>query len=727
MHRYPGEASVPPVEAPELVRTATPAPGSTRFRGEIQALRAVAVAGVVLYHLWPGWVPGGFVGVDIFFVISGFLITQQLADELDRTGGISLTRFWARRIRRILPAAVTVLLASTAIVVLVMPRLTWQNNLSDIRAAAAYVENWQLGVQAVDYLAAENSPSLVQHYWSLSVEEQFYLGWPVLLMLVMAGSRRVSGARIRGWLVLGLVIATVTSLLVSVLWTSRDPSMAFFATPARAWEFGVGGLVAVLLPRISAVLAGRRRPVASWAGLAAIGYSLLGITSDDAFPGAIALIPVTGAALVIAAELPAGVRWSPARLTGLGPVQWLGDNSYSVYLWHWPLLIAAPWVVHGPVRLPGKLVVLLATLLLAGLSKRFIEDPVRTGVRWRARPALSYALAAGGVAGLVALTSAFAVQEHKAETAFRAVAGEQAQAESKALVAHPRARSCFGAAAMDPANHCARPYAHPPKLDEAFAAADGPGEGCLQNFDAASPALCTVGRTTAPARTVAIIGNSHAWRLVPALALYGEQHGWKIIVATRINCLGLITTAVSANGASANCVQWSAAVRRQLLSLPHLDAVVFPSYRYTEDFTSGRGASTRQLHDLQQQVLAGWRAFARHGTRVIVTSDVPGMRPTADPQCIAGSGARYDPCAVSRASVVRSNLATVLAQQNPGLASYLPLTQFFCDTTSCHAVIGGVVVYFDSHHLTTTYSRSLARYLGAGIAAALAKEPSPAR
>jgi SGNH domain (fused to AT3 domains) len=280
---------------------------------------------------------------------------------------------------------------------------------------------------------------------------------------------------------------------------------------------------------------------------------------------------------------------------------------------------------------------------------------------------------------------------------------------------------------MDPANHCTRPYARPPHLDEAFAAADGPGEACLQNFDAGSPALCTVGRTTAPSRTVAIIGNSHAWRLVPALALYGEQHGWKIVVATRINCLGLTTEAVSSHGASPNCLSWSASVRRQLLSLPHLDAVIFPSYRYAEDFTSGRDASPSQLADVQQRVLAGWRAFARHGTRVIVTSDVPGMRPTPDPQCIADSSASYDPCAVSRASVVRPNPTSLLAQRNPELASYLPLTQFFCDTTTCHALIGGVVVYFDSHHLTTTYSRSLARYLGAGIAAVLAKEPPAAR
>jgi hypothetical protein len=268
---------------------------------------------------------------------------------------------------------------------------------------------------------------------------------------------------------------------------------------------------------------------------------------------------------------------------------------------------------------------------------------------------------------------------------------------------------------MDRRNHCARPFARPKGLDEAFAATDGPGEPCLQNFDAASPALCTLGRKTAATRTVAIIGNSHAWRLVPALVLYGQQHGWQVVVATRINCLGLITEAVGSSGASPKCLSWSASVRRQLLALPHLDAVIFPSYRYAADFTSGRNASASQLADVQRQVLAGWREFTRHGTRVIVTSDVPGMRPAQAPQCIADSGASYDPCAVSRASVVRSNPTAALAQHHPELASYLPLTQFFCDAAKCHALIGGVIVYFDSHHLTTTFSRSLAGYLGGGI------------
>lgn len=422
--------------------------------------------------------------------------------------------------------------------------------------------------------------------------------------------------------------------------------------------------------------------------------------------------------LVTAAELSSTPRWSPAWLCRRRPVRWLGDNSYSLYLWHWPLIIAAPSVTHQPLSGPGRLAVLALSLALAAPTRRFIEDPIRLGTRWRSRTWLAYGFAAVGMVGLVSLCSSISIDVQSSTR--KAVAAERRQADTQTrslLVTHRR--SCFGAAVMDPQNRCPHPYARPKRLDTTFAAGDGRGDPCLQNYDAATPAPCTLGRKTAPKRTIAIVGNSHAWRLVPAVALYGQQSGWRITVATRINCLGLITTAVSPGGVSGNCLRWAAAVQHQLLTLPHLDAVIFPSYRYANAFTAGHSANPGQIHAVQQQILTLWSALAAHGTRVIVTDDVPGMRPTADPECIAASKARYDPCAVNRTSVVAPNLTTTLAQQPPQLASYLPLTQYFCDPSRCRGLIGGVVVYFDSHHLTTTYSRSLARYLGAEVTAAL--------
>jgi peptidoglycan/LPS O-acetylase OafA/YrhL len=717
------------VRAARHVAEATAAPpGRREFRREIQALRGLAVAGVVLFHLWPAALPGGFVGVDVFFVISGFLITQQLVDEAAVTGRISLTRFWARRIRRILPAAFTVLLACVAGVLLLLPRVTWLDNLADIRAAAAYAENWQLAARAVDYLAAESNPSLVQHYWSLSVEEQFYLAWPLLILLAIAVARRLPGRSPRAWPVAVLSVAGLASFVLSVTWTSSDPSTAFFATPTRAWEFALGGLAGALITSTATPRTDTIRRLTSFAGLLLVLVAMVRITADDPFPGVIALVPAAGATLVVAAEVPTHSAGFLARLAGSRPVQWVGDASYSIYLWHWPLVVAAPWVLHRQLSTSDRLAVLAASLVLAALTKRLVEDPVHTGTWWRSRAWRTYALPVAGVTVLLITSSTISARVTVAETKAAAAAREDAVRQTQALVADPpkstrasrgqRPRSCYGAAAMDPANKCSHPYARPRNVDTAFAATDGNTDACLQKYDAAAPAICTLGRTRNPSRTVAIVGNSHAWRLVPALTLYGEQHGWRILVATRINCLGLMTTSVAAAGASQNCLSWSAAVQRRLLSMPHLDAVVFPSYSYTDKFTVGQHATQRQIRERRDQVLSLWSAFAAHGSRVVVTDDVPGMRPTSDPECIARSN-DDDPCTVDRQSVVLANPVVDLARSYPRLATHVPLTQYFCDAKRCHALIGGVVVYFDSHHLTTTYSRSLARYLGDAISAAM--------
>jgi peptidoglycan/LPS O-acetylase OafA/YrhL len=682
-------------------------------RADVQALRAVAVASVVLYHLWPSAVPGGFTGVDVFFTISGFLITSLLARELASTGRISLTRFWARRIRRLLPAAFVVLGACLAVVVLLLPRLLWPADLAEIRAAAAYSENWLLAAHAVDYLAAENEPSIVQHYWSLSVEEQFYLAWPLLLLLATGTARLLRRERPDRWLTGVLLVATAASLVASVRWTAADPAVAFFATPVRAWEFGAGGLVAVLAPGIRRRAPETLRILAAWSGLGLVVASCAVISSSDPFPGALALVPVGAAAVYLAADTPVA-RWSPHRALSARPVQWLGDNSYAIYLWHWPLVIAAPWVAGGSTPWWSKCAVLAATLVLAGLTRRLVEDPIRFGRRWSSRRWPAYAFAVAGVLTLVTVTSDLTVPVQRADT----VAVQRIHAQTRRIVSSHH-RSCFGAAAMLPANDCSQPYARPAHLDLSLAASDGPADPCLQRGDPSAPSFCVIGRRQAPTRTIAVVGNSHAWRLLTALGLYGRQNGWQVLGATRINCLGLITRATGPDGASPNCLRWSAAVQQRLLATPHLDAVVFPSYRFAADFLGGRDATPADIRRTREAVLRTWTAFARHGTRVIVTGDVPGMRPDADPECLAQSRESYDPCATPRTGEGAGNLPAALAEADPSRAAFLSLARYFCDAAKCHALIGGVVVYFDSHHLTTTYAQSLADDLGDRIAAVL--------
>lgn len=668
---------------------------------------------VVLYHLWPAWLPGGFVGVDVFFVISGFLITSQLLSEFARTGRISLVDFWARRMRRLLPAAIAVLAACLALLYFVMPRFVAAEDVKEIVAAAAYIENWFLVREGVDYLASESDPSIVQHYWSLSVEEQFYLGWPLLLLVSIALAGRNAPAARRRYFVLGaMAAAALGSFALSVAISEAQGPLAFFGAPTRVWEFAAGGLLA--LAPLSADTAARQT-WASWLGLAAIGWSVFALGEDDAFPGAIAAVPVAGAALVIVGGMPAS-RWAPTALFNLRATQFLGDHSYALYLWHWPLVVAAPWV-FGARSIGIDLGILLALPVLALTTKRYIEDPVRRGALSSVRP--RYVYAAAGFATLVVASVGLAFHAH-----IRTSVGVSAKAAAAAL---EKQDPCFGAGAMTHAADCAEPFRQPDELDLIFASGDiGPERSCQSNRPTVTPSYCVFGeRTEQPARTVAVVGNSHGVRLVPALEEYGKPRRWQIVLAAKTDCLGL----VAAQPAESNnpCAVWSRKVHDYLLST-HFDAVVFASHVAAEQYMVGL-AATSEARDAAKRAAAHlWSELRRRGTAVIVAEDVPGMRPEAGPQCIAYSQGTYDPCFKLRDEVVRGNLLTEIAAELPQLVTYLPVAPYLCDDVKCHSLIGGVVVYSDSHHLTATFSRSMGQFLGPQVEAAMAANaPPPSR
>lgn len=685
-------------------------PGRQRFRPDIQALRAVAVASVVFYHFWPEVLPGGFVGVDIFFVISGYLITAHLFGEVSTTGGIALLDFWARRIRRLLPAALTVLGASTLALFLLMPSVTWQDSLQELGASAAYVQNWLLAFRAVDYLGSEGTATLAQHYWSLSVEEQFYVVWPIVLLAALALSRRSGRVSTRFAMMSALGVIFVVSLGASLTLTATQQPFAFFATPARAWEFAAGGLLALILARRPVSGRTRVRTVAAWLGVAVIAGSVFLIDGSMAFPGWIALFPVLGAVLCIAGG--DTVRTGVSRVLVHNPVtQWVGDHSYSIYLWHWPLLIIAPWALREDLTWGSKTMLVALTLVLAYLLRKFVEDPVRSGAFWRKRRWPAFSLAAGGMAVILA-TSMIASAQIDLRNA-----SEDAAAFDKVLSGEP----CFGAAAMVPANGCTDVFSRPAALDTAFAAADvyPPAAGCQQARKVIVPVVCTFGDISSPSKTIAVVGNSHAVRLMPALDLYGLANGWKILLMASTDCMGLTTRPVGDQNNDDACLGWSRNVQRDLLDRPDLDAVVFASHVSSDIYLAGVDPTAADRQNASEQVVGSWSRFVSQGVTVIVTGDVPGMRPYAAPECIARSAEVDAPCSLERSSVDRPNLMSTLADQRPDLVSYVPLTQLFCDESRCYALIGGVVVYSDSHHLTTTYSRTLAGYLGSSIAAAL--------
>ncbi|HET9998884.1 MAG TPA: acyltransferase family protein [Nocardioides sp.] len=683
-------------------------------RPDVQGLRALAVTAVVLYHLWPGLVPGGYVGVDVFFVISGFLITGLLFREMAETGRLRLLAFYARRIRRLLPSAFIVLACTLVVLVLVAPRVVWHQNLVQIRAAAAYVLNWQLAAERTDYLGAGGSPTLVQHYWSLALEEQFYLVWPLLLILTLAWGVRRLTIGLRASLAIMLGITATASFVLSVTTTSEAPAFAFFATQSRAWEFALGGLVA-LLPAVS------WRPlvgwVTGWVGVGLVVIACMLLDHDTTFPGWATLVPTVGTALVLTAGALA-LSGSTSRVLGWPAFGWLGDHSYAIYLWHWPLIVTAPWILEGAVGNAAKLCILAATLVLGWLTTRYVEDPVRSGPAWQARRWASIGLATAGAAALVLATIGVSTELDR-------VTDQQADL---ALASVKNDVPCFGASAW-PSKECAQPFATPSADTVAFAAGDFASilNTCqLAPDEPSRPRWCEFGSARPDARTVAVIGNSIATELVPLLRQWAGDKNLRILLAARTDCLGLVTGPVVGQAPDDRCVAWSQQVQSRLLSLRALSLVVFVTHERSAEFLTGQTMPSPEARsDAQTRVLGSLRLLRDAGIARLVVKHPPGPYPFRVPECIALSSAAYDPCTQPRKAMTRMDLLAATASRHPRATRFVSLDRYFCDELRCHTVIGGVVAYFDDRHLTKTYARTMARHLGPVLSAATSLRPPP--
>lgn len=371
---------------------------SQGFRPDVQGLRAIAVVMVVFYHLYPALLPGGYVGVDVFFVISGFLITGNLMRTLERTGRLQLVDFYGRRARRLIPASALVLAVTWLLAREVLPSTQRLAAAEQIRASALYVQNWLLAHDSVDYLNADSAASPVQHFWSLSVEEQFYLVWPLLFVLAGIVTAR-STYRVGRFVLVSTACALVVgSLIYSAYETNANQAAAFFVTTTRMWEFGIGGLAVLLDRRIANRLG--RMGILGWLGLVLLLYAAFKCNGTSAFPGTIALVPVAGATLLLLSGSHRA-RLGPARLTSLRPCVFVGDVSYSLYLWHWPLIVL--WLAYSGGRiewLDGPAIG-AASLALAWVTKVCVEDKVRLAPVFVRSPLRSLATATAAVVPVV--------------------------------------------------------------------------------------------------------------------------------------------------------------------------------------------------------------------------------------------------------------------------------------------------------------------------------------
>ena len=676
--------------------------GGAGFRPDIEGLRAVAILTVLAHHAGLP-LPGGFVGVDVFFVISGFLITGLLVNELWSTGTVSWVRFVGRRIRRLLPAAVLVLVATSLVSFLVVPGLRRRDIAVDIAAAAAYVVNWVLARREVDYLASDIRPSPVQHYWSLAVEEQFYVVWPLLLIVVALLVRRPS----RRVVATALGLLVVSSLVWSVWFSHTSPQPAFFTTTTRVWELGLGALLAV-------ALAGRDRPATPARGSAALGWGALVVLGAVAvalpegieWPGAWALLPTVPTAVLIWAGWQ-GAHHGPVRLLGTRAMVWIGGLSYSIYLWHWPFIILGEWTADAvDATLPswGKAALALASVGPAWLSWRFVETPIHHGPWLRDRPR---ALLASGLAlSLVGVLAALPLLPLRSPFETTPPGGRMPPVSE------------LGAATM--------------RLDQPLAAVDDPGwvtpdpltsgedrpeadvDRCQVPVAVSEPVACTFGDPDG-ATTVALVGDSKAMQWLPALQEAATTRGWRIVTWGKSSCAFAASPATEAGTVYPECDTWNDAVVGALREDP--PDVVVTSGVATQAWT-GSGTARRPL---VEGYAARWRSLADGGVPVVVVGDSP-ISPDDLDICAARHPRELTRCVFPGVPAIAGGGLPVQREAAAGAGSgvaLLDLTAWVCPEEVCPVVIGHVAVHREGDHVTATYAATLAPQVARAVDDAL--------
>ncbi|AWB92060.1 acyltransferase family protein [Aeromicrobium chenweiae] len=672
------------------------------LRPEIQALRAGAALLVVLYHLWPGRLPGGFMGVDVFFVISGFLITSHLAREAASTGRIRLGRFWARRARRLLPAAYLVLATSALGVYLWMPLLNWSQNFREIVASALYFQNWRLALDAVDYLAAENSPSVAQHYWTLSVEEQFYVAWPLIVLASILLAARM-GTRRLGTVTVVIAVATAASFVYSLWLTYNNVSFAYFSTFTRAWEFGAGALLALVTLRAAptrrkaSTLMPHLGALVSWAGLAVLVYCGLQLSGATPFPGTAALLPVLATVAVIAAGMPASPL-SPRWIIERRFVQWTGDISYPLYLWHWPPIVLLPIILGHELGFWPRVGILVGSFAAAAFTKRFVEDPIRRGRRLGIqRSTVTFAFTAVAAAALVA--SCLGGVQHATAVADRAEQFKQSVTRDTP--------PCFGAASMAPGKPCDNPQLDGLLVPDTTAIRrDGATYPGCQTSSTEVRTTCSFGDGKDDRLPhVVVIGDSHARSLLPALVPMAEEGKLFLDVQVKAGCNWSSNPHPNPDRTIAeSCYEWRKNVNAYLTkNADDIDAIV------TGALAHPRPAAGHE--ELVAGFVKAWRPVAERGVPIVAVRDNT-AQPVDTNDCLAlEKEITADSCALPRPKAFRAYDPLVGAAQQVKGARLYDFTSFYCDDRTCPAVIGGVNVYRDRTHVSKTYMATMKPYI----------------
>lgn len=706
---------------PRPVATAKPvtsgAPKAGFYRYDLDGLRGIAIALVAVFHVWFGRVSGG---VDVFLALSGFFFGGKIIRAaLNPAVTLSPVAEVIRLVRRLVPALVVVLAGCAVLTIMVQPETRWETFADQSLASLGYYQNWELANTASDYLRAGEAVSPLQHIWSMSVQGQFYVAFLLLIAGCAYLFRRLLGARLRTLFLVLLTALTVASFVYAVVAHQGDQAAAYYNSFARGWELLLGALVGALVPSIRWPM--WLRTLLATVALAAIVSCGALINGVKEFPGPWALVPVGATMLMILAG--AGLQGDPAakerlplpnRLLAAGPLVALGGMAYSLYLWHWPLLIF--WLSFTGHRHAGFVegsAVLLVSGLLAYLTTRLVEDPLRyrtTGKApapvpgWLARlPRPTMALGTAIVLLGVTLTAtSFTWRQHV--TVLRAAGKElsvlnpQDYPGSRALTEHVR----VPALPM-------RPSVLEVKDDLPASTRDG----CISDFVNPAVVVCTYGDPTAD-RTIALAGGSHAEHWLPALSLLGQMHHFKVTTYLKMGCplsTEEVPLIMGNNLAYPQCREWVEQTMAKVIA----DR---PDYVFT---TTTRPWNIKPGDVMPATYIGIWQQFSDNNIPILGMRDTPWLVKNGQPfdpaDCLAKKGGTPQTCSVKRSDMLSDRNQTLDFVAQFPLLKVLDMSDAICRADVCRPVEGNVLIYHGAHHLTPTYVRTMAGELGRQIAA----------
>jgi peptidoglycan/LPS O-acetylase OafA/YrhL len=683
------------------------------FRPDVEGLRALAVIAVVLFHARLSAFSGGFIGVDVFFVLSGFLITRLLVRELASSGKLSLPAFWARRARRLLPASGLAIIVTLLAARVLLPPVGFRPLGVDALAAGLFAVNFVFAHRLGDYFGSQlgqTMPSPLLHFWSLAVEEQFYLFWPATMLLLTRRPRRY-----RRLVVLVILLVGTASFVASVWLTDHHPTWAFYLLPARIGELLAGALLAMAGSGYASVSA-RGRAAAAWLGVLGIAVAVVLYDGTTVFPGAATIMPVICTVLIVIGGGAGAWRYSPSTALSVPPMQWIGRHSYAIYLWHWPALVLAE-AKWGPLSLPQRGLAIAVSVMMAAASLRLVEDPVRRSPWAAARPtrglligaALCLTVVAAGwvtmrttprldsgtvaAAPVLSITSTQPVgtpistsgtpdPNQPSTTVVDTQTGLPA-GDLASLVAANRVVLEQGLATVGvPSNlrpSLAKVYNDRPKVYP---------DGCVAIGVDDQLNACRYGVRGASTEIV-LFGDSHAAQWFPALEQIAVSHGFELVVLAKGGCP---TAAVNIPTATLQrtCPIWrDKAIGFIQSERPDL-VIVTASAHYPNtdaEWSDGFDATMGRLAPL--------------ATHVLVLGDNPGAK--EEPAgCLSSHINSVQSCSNSRRKAVEtSRIAVEQAVAAKHGATFIDTSDWFCTDTECPTIIGDIMIFRDVNHITT--------------------------